>query len=244
MTLSISGLPAADDPLADNLKRQAPLGLLGIQPETRRRNRMNGHVSALAPDGFVVSVDQSFGNCPQYIQAREPIFVESDAVPETVEEGALLSARATALVRASDTFFIASASAVTGDDDPRHGVDVSHRGGRQGFVQVVEENGATVLTAPDFRGNNFFNTLGNIASNPKAGLLFLDFTNGDVLQLTGAAEILWEDPAIARFAGAQRLLRFHVTRGRYRRNALPLRWSAAEPASQLAKTGSWEELNP
>jgi uncharacterized protein len=197
---------------------------------------MNGRVSWQSDKIFSVQVEQSFGNCPQYIQAREPSFVDDAGLPKINDEGALLSAKAAALVRSSDTFFIATSG---GRDTAREGVDVSHRGGKPGFVHVTEEDGRSVLTAPDFRGNNFFNTLGNITSNPQAGLLFLDFTNGAVLQLSGEAEVVWDDPAIAQFAGAQRLLRFRVAHGRYIENALPLRWSTAEFAPQLEKTGSW-----
>ena len=235
VTLDIAAQPLPGDPLAHNLREGARLGFLGLQPETRRRNRMNGQVSWQSEKIFSVRVEQSFGNCPQYIQAREPMFIEA-GVPVTGAEGPLLSPKAAALVRNSDTFFIATSG---GRNTAREGVDVSHRGGKPGFVHVAEEDGRSVLTAPDFRGNNFFNTLGNITSNPQAGLLFLDFTNGAVLQLSGAAEVVWDDPAIAQFTGAQRLLRFRVREGRYIENALPLRWSAAEFAPQLAKTGDW-----
>ena len=34
---------------------------------------------------------------------------------------------------------------------------------------------------------------GNIVTNPAAGIQFLDFTTGDSLQLTGHAEIVFED---------------------------------------------------
>jgi predicted pyridoxine 5'-phosphate oxidase superfamily flavin-nucleotide-binding protein len=240
-TLAIAARPAADDPLAAALAVGAPLGLLGIEPATRRRNRMNGTVIAVGERGFAVHVDQSFGNCPQYIQARTPGFVAANepARPPR-QEGALLSAEAQALIRRADTFFIASAAPGAHAGDPSSGVDVSHRGGRPGFVRVTAENGRTVLTAPDFAGNSFFNTLGNIAANPRAGLVFIDFAGGDVLQLTGRAEIVWDGPELAAFAGTQRLLRVTVDEGAWR--AIPLRWSAPEPAPQLADTGAWEDV--
>nr|WP_231865084.1 pyridoxamine 5'-phosphate oxidase family protein [Sorangium cellulosum] len=53
------------------------------------------------------------------------------------------------------------------------GADVSHRGSKPGFVRVTEEDGRTVLTSPDFTGNFGFNTLGNLALNPRAGVLFV-----------------------------------------------------------------------
>jgi hypothetical protein len=97
-----------------------------------------------------------------------------------------------------------------------------------------------VLTAPDFAGNQIFNTLGNLAANPRAGLLFLDFATGHALTLTGKTEIVWDGPELAAFAGAQRLIRFTVEQGVWIENAAPLGWSAPEPARQLAATGSWE----
>ena len=72
-TLSIRALPAEDDPTYAALALNARVGLLGIQLETRRRNRMNGRVVARDGRGFSVRVEQSFGNCPQYIQARAPV---------------------------------------------------------------------------------------------------------------------------------------------------------------------------
>jgi hypothetical protein len=235
-TLRIDARAAYGDPLGANLAVGARLGLLGIQPETRRRNRANGTVAALDARGFTLQVEQSFGNCPQYIQARAPVFA---AAPETVTlprqvriEGALLSAEAAMLVAGADTGFIATVA-------PRDGVDVSHRGGKPGFVRVTVEQGRTVLTLPDFSGNNYFNTLGNIAVNPRAGLSFIDYATGGVLMLTGAAEVVWDGAELAAFAGARRLLRFAVTEGLAIADAVPLRWSAPQQAPQLAATGAW-----
>ena len=231
--LHVGALPRPDDPLHAQLRVGATLGLLGIEPQTRRRNRLNGRVVALDDTGFMMRVDQSFGNCPQYIQARAPQWVgDAPSGPVGQPEGARLSAAAAALVTRADTLFIASAA-------PGHGADVSHRGGKPGFVRVDERDGATRLTLPDFRGNLFFNTLGNIAAHPKAGLLFIDHDSGGVLQLTGAATIIASGPEVEAFAGAQRLLRIEVDSGVWTPHALPLRWSAAEPAPQLAATGHW-----
>jgi len=244
-TLRIAARPAYADPIAARLVAGAPVGLLGIQLETRRRNRMNGTVIEAEEDGFVVRVDQSFGNCPQYIQARTPVFVSGPSLvvaPRPVRaERAVLSTGAAALASRADTFFIATASPAAGGDDPAEGVDVSHRGGKPGFVRVDTDGGRTVLTAPDFRGNSFFNTLGNLALNPRAGVVFVDFATGDLLSLTGEAEVVWDGPELAAFAGAERLLRFRVEEGVWLENVIPLRWSAPEPAPQLAATGSWAE---
>ena len=96
-TLTVAARPAYGDPLGDNLAAGAPIGLLGIQLETRRRNRMNGTVTEWADGRFAVTVGQSFGNCPQYIQARRPSFVaEPDSLGEARPvhaEGPVLSPR-------------------------------------------------------------------------------------------------------------------------------------------------------
>ena len=238
--LSIRALPGEADPLRAQLVAGTPLGLLGIEPHTRRRNRLNGTVTGVTAQGFTVEVDQSFGNCPQYIQARVPELVHEARIPARVEQhGTSLIANASALVARADTFFIATAAAHAAGHAGAQGVDVSHRGGKPGFVRVTEKDGQTLLLAPDFRGNSLFNTLGNIAANPRAGLLFIDYDRGDVLQITGAAEIVWDGPDLASFVGAQRLLRVAVTSSRWRAAALPLRWSAPQQAPQLAATGAW-----
>ena len=231
--LRVGALPAPDDPLRAQLQIGATLGLLGIEPATRRRNRVNGTVVALDAHGFELRVDQSFGNCPQYIQARDARWVaDAPAAHGGQREGARLSADATALIVRADTLFIASAA-------PGQGADVSHRGGKPGFVRVEAGAAGSVLTLPDFRGNLFFNTLGNIAAHPKAGLLFVDHASGERLQLTGGARITADGPQVEAFAGAQRLLRIEVDAGVWASRTLPLRWSAPQFAPQLAATGHW-----
>jgi predicted pyridoxine 5'-phosphate oxidase superfamily flavin-nucleotide-binding protein len=236
-TLHVAAWSNPEDRLQERLTEGKSVGLLGIELHTRRRNRMNGRIVRADERGFAVHVEQSFGNCPQYIQARtaEP----AQAIPVLFDEGALLSARATKIIAQSDTFFIASAAKKTGENDPREGVDVSHRGGKPGFVRVAQEGGRTLIEAPDFSGNFAFNTFGNIARNPKVGLLFLHFDTGNLVQLIGEATVLWDDPRIATFPGAKRLLQVRVTKGRLIEHGVPLRWSPPKMATQLAKTGVW-----
>jgi predicted pyridoxine 5'-phosphate oxidase superfamily flavin-nucleotide-binding protein len=225
-TLTVQARPLTADPLHTTLRLGAAIGLLGIEPHTRRRNRANGVLKAITSDGFAVQVDQSFGNCPKYIQAREPRYVAHDGrAPQAVHRATGLEASAHRLIGRADTFYIASAYA-GGERGPAHGVDVSHRGGPPGFVRIDD---AGTLTVPDFVGNFFFNTLGNLALNPRAGLLFIDFDSGDLLYLAVTAEIIWDGAALAAFAGAQRLLRLRVRESLRVPAALPLRWSAVAP---------------
>ena len=96
-----------------------------------------------------------------------------------------------------------------------------------------------MLTIPDFAGNNFFMTLGNLHEHPRAGIVLVDFENGSLLSLTGRTETIWEGTELESFEGAQRLLRFTVQRGALREDVIPLRWSDPQYAPHLARTGSW-----
>lgn len=246
-TLVVGARPLGEGALGLRLTPGDSVGLLGIEPATRRRNRVNGTIAAADEAGLVVQVRQSFGNCPKYIQAREPLPAPAPTPPAApVRIGRRLSPEAAALVGGADTFFIATASpdAASGQPAPNGGVDVSHRGGKPGFVRLDDHDGATLLTAPDFVGNFFFNTLGNIALDPLAGLLFVDWASGNLLLLTGRADIVWEGPELQAFTGAQRLLRFRLEEGRWLEAAMPLRAGAAELAPQLAATGDWPPSRP
>ena len=234
-SLLIRAQPLAHDPLAENLTQGASIALLGIEPHTRRRNRMNGVVEGMDEDGVAVRVSQSFGNCPKYIQARRAEYMDS-APPGVLHEGKVLDEAARRMIRAADTFFIATTYPQRDTSTPSHGVDVSHRGGKPGFVRVDEDG---TITAPDFAGNQFFNTLGNLTLEPRAGLLFIDFDNGGLLYLAVRASIIWDGPELASFEGAQRLVRFAVTAMRTVETALPLRFGAAQLSPVLRTTGEW-----
>lgn len=83
------------------------------------------------------------------------------------------------------------------------------------------------LTIPDYSGNRFFNTLGNFLVTPRAGLTFVDFETGDLLQMTGDASVILEPLEIAGLQGAERLWRFHPRRIVRRPGALPIRWRSS-----------------
>ena len=212
-SLIIGTSPLADDPLTDNLRVGAPLGLLGIELETRRRNRENGRVLWHSARGFELLVEQSFGNCKQYIQARTRLNVRppGGAGGQAVPGGPRLDVRAAGLVRDCDTAFLATASAAA-TQGGAEGVDVSHRGGPPGFMRVDDHGACSRITLPDYTGNNMFNSLGNIEVRPRAGLLACDFESGDLLSLTGTARVLWDAPQLAQFPGALRLLQIDVER--------------------------------
>jgi uncharacterized protein len=229
VTLRIAALPAPGDPAAPSFTTDAEVGLIGLDFTTRRRNRANGFLAAVDDDGLTVGISQSFGNCPQYIQTRTPVPRAAAASP--VERLDRLDDAARALISASDTFFVASRSRAGIDDG---GLDMSHRGGKPGFVGVTGDT----LSIPDFRGNRFYNTLGNLLGDPRAGLLFIDFASGDILQLQGRVAIDWH-PAGNGPAGTERLWRIAIERAWRRRGAFPFAWRFGDYAPSTLATGTW-----
>ena len=229
-TLRIDTLPAAQDPAADRFAAGQEIGILGLDLATRRRNRANGQIAVRDTTGFTLAVRQSFGNCAKYIQRRA--VAPSPPAPGGVETLARLDPAARALMGAADTLFVASRSRPELGD--AGGVDISHRGGRPGFVR---SDGDT-LVVPDFTGNRYFNTLGNLLGEPRASLMFIDFATGDLMQLQGRVTIDWDAQASGLVAGAERQWRFAVVRGWRRRAALPLRWSFIDYSPATLGTGA------
>ena len=228
-TLHIDALPREGDPAAPGFGAGADIGLLGIDLSTRRRNRANGRI-VKRDERLTVRIAQSFGNCPQYIQTRKVVGRDRTAGP--VETLAGLDEAARDLIESADTFFVASRGRA--ELGAEGGFDMSHRGGRPGFVGV---HGDT-LAIPDFSGNRFFNTLGNLLGDPRAGLLFVNFGTGDVLQLQGTATIDWH-PGQVGPAGTERLWRVRVTRAWRTRSAFPYLTIFGDYAPTTLQTGIW-----
>jgi uncharacterized protein len=66
------------------------------------------------------------------------------------------------------------------------------------------------LAFPDYDGNGMFLNLGNIASNPHIGLLFIDFEKPKRLRVDGEASVSSDDPLIGCSIGAQLIVRVKV----------------------------------
>jgi predicted pyridoxine 5'-phosphate oxidase superfamily flavin-nucleotide-binding protein len=197
----------------------APVGGLGIELSTRRRNRINGRIqNCIIGEGFSIRVQQSFGNCPKYIQARnERPRLHSKRAPER-RMAPDLGDNEVNFITEADTFFIASRSAQLDPVDSSQGLDVSHRGGLPGFVRVVSRS---ELCFPDFSGNLLFNTLGNLEVDARAGLLFIDFRSGGMLHIIGRTRICWDVPEMARSAGIERLIFLDIQCVLNREHAFP-----------------------
>lgn len=202
------------DPLWTNMQHNPQLGLLVIDLRSRARLRINGLLEFSTDNQLHVVVEQAYPNCPQYIQRRNyrPSGDEESSTEPTAQRGTFLSSEQRRWISGADTFFVSS-------ERPSHGVDASHRGGNPGFIQVLS---ASQLRIPDYAGNGMFNTLGNFAINPRAGLIIPDFESGRTLQLTGHAEILWDnDDPENTTGGTKRYWDFTIDRWVETANALP-----------------------
>jgi uncharacterized protein len=186
-TLRIDLDPAeidADDPLWKNIEGDAKIGLLVIELATRRRLRINGQVHRIG-DTLELEVLESYPNCPKYITRRQIKFSDkpSGASKPLKLRGSQLNEQQQEIIRVADTLFMATGH-------PKRGADASHRGGRPGFVQIIDD---ATLRIPDYSGNSMFNTFGNLLVDPHVGLLIPEFEADRALQITGTAKIEWHD---------------------------------------------------
>jgi predicted pyridoxine 5'-phosphate oxidase superfamily flavin-nucleotide-binding protein len=210
------------DPFWKNIESHPQVGMLLIELATRRRLRVNGRIRYSDDQHLELNVLESYPNCPKYIQRREVTETTTGnrvSKPQVLE-GEMLGTPQQAIINKADTFFVASIHA-------ERGVDASHRGGNPGFVNIVDDR---MLRIPDYTGNCMFNTLGNFISNPHAGLVFVDFESGVTLQLTGRAEIQWDEQDTNNetgdeTGGTKRFWEFHIDRWLGIENGHELLWS-------------------
>lgn len=209
--ISITGTTRPTDPLTPALAdaQDLPVGTIALDPRTRRRMRVDGQLRR-TERGLAIEAERVFANCPKYIQRRESYETLADREPAQPRRSTELTSPQAEFIAAADTFFLATVH--------EHGADASHRGGNPGFVQATSPH---ELTWPDYTGNAMFLSLGNLLADPRAGLLFLDWTTGTTLQLTGEAR--------PEFGGeGERRVRFAVTEVVETPAAIPLRWSSPE----------------
>ncbi|NEE01007.1 pyridoxamine 5'-phosphate oxidase family protein [Phytoactinopolyspora halotolerans] len=215
----IRAVPPPTDPLHDALNatsstEPADVGLIALEPSTRRRMRVNG-TAHRDGDRMIVRTEQVYSNCPKYIQTRRPrpLLTPQRSRPIRHESHDLTQHQRSWLSRA-DTFFIGTAS-------PHLGLDASHRGGNPGFVHVDGSR----LSWPDYVGNSMYMTLGNLELDSRAGLLFLDWEQGHSLHLSGRARIDWSPSRAAGTPGAQRHIDFDLDRVVQVDHSTPLTWT-------------------
>lgn len=194
------------DPVLANIENDCRVGALMIELDTRRRLKINGRTTAHDENELTIAVEESFPLCPKYIQRRKVRLPEEGSpLEQTIStvSGTKLGNQEVNLIQNSDTMFSATSN-------PHGNLDVSHRGGKPGFVRVLND---TTLRVPDFAGNSMFNSLGNLQLNDKAGVIILDFASRQSLQIAGRAEVLLDqDDPDNETGGTHRFWTFTVER--------------------------------
>lgn len=74
-------------------------------------------------------------------------------------------------------------------------------------MRVVD---ARTLEIPSYDGNGMFLSAGNLAANPKLGLLFIDFERPHCLRLHGTGQVLRDAGGLAPHPGAEFVLRIAI----------------------------------
>ena len=225
---------------------------VGVDFTNRRRNKLAGNIDSINfGDGGKLSLhlqsNEHLGKCPTYItgrtlvpHAREPELVFdqqhafSGTLPNVSKE----------LINRVSTVFLATKHVPGEHDDKtdRPSMGLNHRGGPPGFVRVYEEgvkstDGSgqgeqdTYLVLPDFSGNRFYQSLGNIESSEEVGLVFPDFVTGDVLYVTGDAKNLYEGEAETIMPRMSLITQVRITGAIHIKNAIALRLTSEEELS-------------
>ena len=84
-------------------------------------------------------------------------------------------------------FIQASPFVVMASSDPDGNCDASPKGGKPGFVKVID---GTRLLLPDVAGNRLFQSYQNMDANPHVGLLFMIPGVNDTVRVNGTVSIV------------------------------------------------------
>lgn len=164
---------------------------------------------------IVTKIEQSLGNCPKYL--NQYVIRPALVAPQLVADGPSLSVEGQDLIAKSDMFFLSTST----EDD----MDVNHRGGPLGFVRIIS---ASEIAYPEYSGNRLYQSLGNLQLNPKIGLAFPDYATGEVLYVTGTAEILAGKKAAELLPGSNLAVKISIQQSRFVRGGLAFRGEKKE----------------
>jgi uncharacterized protein len=219
-TLGSSGLTiprsavSPEDHLFDNLGRDRRIGLVYLDPSTRRRFRVNGEVVDYRCDPLEVSILEAFPNCKKYL-VRQQLTTSAGIVRSVATWGpSVTRADATLLCQASLVF--------VGTANPQGQLDAATRSGDPGFIREITSG---TFEIPDFPGNAMYQTIGNLLLEPRASIGFI--AGEDFVVLTGLSTTHWEDAA-ERPGGTGRFWRFTPRSWRHRPLTIPVDLSGYE----------------
>ena len=178
LELGLQGLGNSVAELLSSLSG-ADAAILAIDYASKLRVRVNG-LGKFRDGRLHLEVEESFGNCNQYISEPRQDSEEEKALARAtvpVKDATKLKPAERERIEGARRFIFASASA--------RGADVSHRGGEAGFVKAGESE----IVFPDYPGNNMFATLGNLLEDGRCALLFPAYGDGRSLQVAGRARV-------------------------------------------------------
>lgn len=141
--------------------------------------------------------------------------------PVLISESLPLPDQALKLIAKADVFFISSSH--------NSSMGTNHRGGPVGFVRVLTNDASgTSLVFPEYSGNRLYQTLGNLQTNPRAGIVFADFDTQDVLYMTGTTETIIGSAAAALLPRSNLVVKVHLIAARFVQRGLAFRGVAGE----------------
>ncbi|KAJ9634705.1 hypothetical protein H2204_006154 [Knufia peltigerae] len=222
------------------------ISAMTINLEERGRVKLAGHLIAGAlntstsPDDsvqdpstgkageaqLVTKITMALANCPKYLNKK--IITSATPTPKLLSTSAHLTDAALAIIAKSDLFFLATSH-------EHEDMDCNHRGGPPGFVRVEQPSSPSSPSSiiwPEYSGNNLYQTLGNLETTPRAGLVFPDFSTGDVLYVTGETTTLVGAEASNVLAKSTLAVRLNVTAARLVQTGLSFRGTPSDDATQ------------
>ena len=236
--MSITAQVNPFDPLVKALSQTknqgvTPFAGVGVDFSNRRRNKVAGAIEKVHSDSpekinLQLKSDEHLGNCPKYITVRslEPYQRKAELILNQFDAlESPLPTQSKAIIQQASTVFLATKHEPDGDNKQEHtDMGLNHRGGSPGFVRLYEETTqssdkhestqeivTTYLILPDYSGNRFYQSLGNIQSSKLVGIVFPDFNSGSLLYITGKAENLFEQDAEALMPRTKLITRVQVT---------------------------------
>lgn len=209
------------------------------------RLRLNGGVESAQSGVTRIRIAQVFTNGSRFLHDRRVAAREyAAAVTQMQPVREALAPDMEDLLRRADTLIVATRHPAL-EPAGKQGLDVSHRGGLPGFVDVPD---AKTLLWPEYSGNGFFNTAGNLMLDARCCLLAMAGSDR-ALRVRGRAELLWKDPTLKASVGAERGIRLRVEQAEFVPNELdavaPLEYYAPDLAGTLPDrqaTSRWSAM--
>lgn len=223
------------DPFVAAVAAREPRPFAGVAIDfmTRRRVKLAGAIDEVVKGPLErtltleLAANEHMGNCPKYITTRRVRPTRRE--PSTQPLGVRLSDVAKALLREASTAFVATRHV---DADARESdMGLNHRGGPRGFVRYFEDDSGGHLVLPDYSGNRFYQSLGNVETDPVMGLAVPDFKSGALLQVTGRARNVFDDEASLLMPGTSLVTVISIEEAFFTHEALDLELVGEEQLS-------------